>query len=193
MGRPRFAATRRLQVCLQPRPYVHPTDPLPAYGWPRDALRQLCPRQLTKRQREREERRIAELCEREARGKRHEQLLAEGYELVRANERHHPAHPAELVERIDALARYLGMGTYEPTASHKGKLKRARRLWRAAYSNFQAMIREPEWWRANARNQWPIVFPPDAAPLPATAPEPVYVKDGVATLPYEPFGPFESL
>jgi hypothetical protein len=65
------------------------------------------------------------------------------YELVRANERHHPAHSAELVERIDALARYLGMGNYEPAASHKGKLKRARRLWKAAYSNFQAMIRDP--------------------------------------------------
>lgn len=151
------------------------------------------PRKLTKRQQGREERYQQELREREARRQRHEHLIADGYELVRAGERHHPAHSAELVERIDALARYLGMGNYAPTSSHKGKLKRARRLWKAAYSNYEAMLREPGWWRTNAKNQWPIVIPPDAAPLPATAPEPVYVKDGAATLPYEPFGPFESL
>jgi hypothetical protein len=54
------------------------------------------------------------------------------------------------------------------------------------------MLREPGWWRANARNQYPIVFPPDAGPLTAVAPEPVYVKDG-ATLPYKPFSAWESL
>ena len=95
-------------------------------------------RKLTKRQREQEERRIAEFCEREERRKRHKRLLADGYEFVRANERHHPAHSAELVERIDALARSLGMGNYEPTSSHRAKLKRARRLWKAAYSNYEA-------------------------------------------------------
>ena len=112
--------------------------------------------------------------------------------LVQANERHHPAHSAELVERIDALASYLGMGNYQPTSSHKEKLKRARRLWKHAYSNFQAMLREPEWWRANARKQWPIVFPPDAAPLPSKAPAPVYVK-GASVLAYPPFQPWEPL
>ncbi len=152
----------------------------------------LSPRKLTKRQREQEERRIAELEERDARWKRHEQLLADGYMLVKANERHHPAHSAELVERLDALARYLGFGNYEPTSSHKGKLKRARRLWQQAHSNFQAMLREPDWWRENARNQWPIVFPRDAAALPVTPPDPIYVKDGT-TLPYKPFQAWERL
>jgi hypothetical protein len=47
----------------------------------------------------------------------------------------------------------MGMGNYEPTSSHKAKLKRAHRLWKHAYSNFQAMIRHPDWWKANARNQ----------------------------------------
>jgi hypothetical protein len=147
-------------------------------------------RKLTKRQREREECRIEELCEREARRKRRDQLLAAGYTIVRANERHHPAHSAELVERSDALARYLGFGNYEPTSSHKGRRKRARRLWQHAYSNFQAMLREPDWWRSHARNQYPLVFPPDAVPLIAAAPEPVYVKDG-EVLPYEPHEPWE--
>ena len=149
-------------------------------------------RKLTKHQREREQRRIEELCEREARRKRHEQLLAAGYTVVRANERHHPAHSAEFVERIDALARYLGFGNYEPTSSHKGRRKRARRLWQHAYSNFQAMLREPDWWRSHASNQYPLVFPPDAPPLSAEAPRPVYVKDG-EVLPYEPFNAWESL
>lgn len=165
-----------------------------AYPQPRHAPRggllmlypSFAPRKLTKRQREREERYQQELREREDRRKRHDQLLADGYALLRANERHHPAHTAELVERIDALARYLGIGNYEPTSSHKAKRKRARRLWKQAYSNFQAMLREPDWWKANARNQWPIVFAPDAAPPPTTAPEPVYVKDGAVTLPYMP-------
>lgn len=152
----------------------------------------LPPRKLNKRQREQEECRIAELCEREARMKRHEQLLAEGYELIRPNERHHPAHPAELVERIDALANYLGFGNCQPTSEHKGRRKQARRLWQQAYSNFQAMLREPEWWRANAKKQWPIVYPPDAAPLPASAPDPVYVKNG-SVLPYQPFQSWEPL
>jgi hypothetical protein len=159
-----------------------PLSPLP--GFPQ--------RKLTKRQREQEERRIAEWCEREARRKRHEQLLADGYELVRANERHHPTHTVELVERIDALAAYLGFGNYQPTSEHKGRRKRARRLWQRAYSNFQAMIREPDWWRAKAKNQWPLIFPADASPLPAEAPDPVYVKDGAA-LPYMPMEPWESL
>jgi hypothetical protein len=103
-------------------------------------------RKLTKRHCKTEERRIEELCEREARRKRHEPA-ADGYTLVRANERCHPAHSAELVERIDALARYLGMGSYEPTSSRKGCRKRAHRLWKRAYGNYEAMLREPDWRR----------------------------------------------
>jgi hypothetical protein len=150
------------------------------------------PRKLTKRQRERHERELEELRERAARRERHEQLLSDSHVLVRTNDRHHPAHSAELVVRIDALAAYLGFGNYQPASDHKGRRKRALRLWRQAYSNFEAMLREPEWWRAHARNQYPIVFPPNAAPLPAAAPDPVYVKNG-ATLPYKRFEPWESL
>ncbi len=148
-------------------------------------------RKFTKRQREQEERHIAELCERAARRERHEQLIADGYELVRANERHHPAHSAELIDRLDALASYLGFGNYHPASEHKARRKRAWRLWQEAHRNYLAMLRDADWWKANARNQWPIVFPPDAAPLPNTVPEPVYVKGGV-TLPYLPFQAWDS-
>lgn len=150
-------------------------------------------RKPTRRQLENRIRELEAFCERQDRKYRHTELLANGYVLVKANEREHPAHTAEVLERIDALARYLGRGNYEPTSSHKGKLKRARRLWTEAWSNFQAMLREPDWWRANANNQWPIIFPADAQPLPAEAPEPVYVKDGAAALPYMPFEPWEPL
>lgn len=110
----------------------------------------------------------------------------QGYVLVKGNEREHPAHSKELVKRIDALARYLGHGNYEPTARDLRKLKRARRLWTRGYSNFREMLKQPEWWRTNARKQYPIIFPPDAAPLPASVvPDPVYVNGG-SVLPYQP-------
>jgi hypothetical protein len=44
----------------------------------------------------------------------------------------------------------------------------------------------------NAAGARPLVLPPDAAPLTATAPKPVYVKDDMV-LPYEPHEPWESL
>jgi hypothetical protein len=144
-------------------------------------------RKPTKRQLEIERREQEERCERKARETQHLQLLELGYVLVKGNEREHPAHSEELVKRIDALACYLGHGNYEPTSSHRGTLKRARRLWARGYSNFQEMLKEPEWWRVNARNQYPIIFPPDAAPLPASVvPDPVYVNGG-SVLPYQPF------
>ena len=149
-------------------------------------------RKFTKRQLEIRRREEEEHLERLARAEQQSQLLDDGYVLVKANEREHPAHSDTVVKRIDALARYLGRDNYEPSSSHKGKRKRARRLWKSAYSNYQAMLREPDWWRVNAHNQWPIMFPPDDAPLPAAAPDPVYVKDG-AILPYKPFNPWVSL
>ena len=53
--------------------------------------------------------------------------------IVYAFEREHPAHSAELVERIDALASYLGFGNYDPSSPDKRRRKRARRLWTEAY------------------------------------------------------------
>lgn len=139
----------------------------------------------TRRQMERRIAEFEELEQRDERRRRHKSLLAEGYVLVKADQRGHPAHSAALIERIDALAHYIGHGNFEPSSSHKGKLKRAHRLWKQAWENYEAMLREPDWWRVNAKNQRPLVFPPNTEPLPATVPEPVYVKDG-ATLPYMP-------
>ena len=112
--------------------------------------------------------------------------LDDGYVLVRPNEREHPGHSEILRERLDALARYLGHGNYEPSSRDARRLKRARRLWAHAYSNYRAMLSDPVWWRVHARNQYPIVFPPDTAPMPASIPDPFYVTDR-SVLPYPPF------
>jgi hypothetical protein len=146
----------------------------------------------TKRQLETTRREDEAFRERLRRERRHLELLERGYVLVKGSEREHPAHSDDLVQRIDALASYLGRGNYEPASSHQGRLKRARRLWKRGHSNYQAMLKEPVWWRANARNQYPIVFPPDAPPLPVLVPDPVYVKNG-SSLPYLPFKWGESL
>lgn len=142
-------------------------------------------RKPTKRQLEAERREQEEWRERWAREKRHSELIEQGYTLVKPEEREHPAHTEELLARIDALARYLGRDNYEPTSSHKAKRKRAHRLWTDAYKNFQAMLRDPKWWSVNARNQYPIVFPPNATPLPTSVPDAVYIKDR-SVPPYQP-------
>jgi hypothetical protein len=95
--------------------------------------------------------------------------LDDGHVLVRSNEREHPGHSEILRERLDALARYLGHGNYEPSSKDARRLRRARRLWARAYSNYCAMLSDPVWWRTNARNQYPIVFPADDIPPHTTA------------------------
>ena len=143
------------------------------------------PRKLTKRQREREQQEREKWAERLARIERHEKLLADGYTLIRGHDREHPAHSAEFVVRIDALARYIGCGNYEPNSSHGGRRKRASRLWHKAFGNYWMMLHDPDWWQANT-GQYAIVFPADVPPPPTTVPAPVYVKDG-SILSHEPF------
>ena len=124
--------------------------------------------------------------QRPARRERHEKLLADGYVLIKGDQREHPAHSEEFVARINALALYIGRGNYNPHTNDRRKLKRAQRLWNRAFSNYYLMTRDPTWWQTNASNQYSLVFPEGAEPPPATVPYPVYIKDG-AMLAYQPF------
>ena len=107
---------------------------------------------LTKSERERKRRERDEFWEQSpARRERHEKLLADGYVLIKGDQREHPAHSEEFVARINALALYIGRGNYNPHTTDRRKLKRAQRLWNRAFSNYYLMTRDPTWWQSERK------------------------------------------
>ena len=84
-----------------------------------------------------------------------------------AFERCHPAHDAIVLARVDALARYLNWGKYDPT----GEGKRAKKCWAKAFDRFRRMQKDPGWWQVSCPRQFVIANPEGILPN-YKAPEP---------------------
>jgi hypothetical protein len=81
-------------------------------------------------------------------------------EVIYAFDRRHPAHDASVLTRVDALARYLNWGKYDPT----GEGKRARACWAKAYDKFRRMQKDPGWWQQSCPRQFAIASPEGVIP-----------------------------
>ena len=81
-------------------------------------------------------------------------------EVIYALERRHPAHDATVLARVDALARYLNWGKYDPT----GEGKRAKACWAKAYDRFRRMQKDPGWWQQSCHRQFAIANPEGVIP-----------------------------
>jgi hypothetical protein len=81
-------------------------------------------------------------------------------EVIYAFDRRHPAHDASVLARVDALARYLNWGKYNPT----GEGKRAKQCWADAYGRFVRMQKDPGWWQMSCPRQFAIANPDGIIP-----------------------------
>jgi hypothetical protein len=70
-------------------------------------------------------------------------------------ERCHPGHSTTVLARVDALARYLNRGKYDPT----GEGVRPRKCWAKAYDRFRRIQRSPGWWQLFCPGQFAIANP----------------------------------
>ena len=80
--------------------------------------------------------------------------------MIYAFDRRHPAHDATVLARVDALARYLNWGKYDPT----GEGKRAKACWAKAYDRFRRMQKDPGWWQQSCPKQFVIANPEGVIP-----------------------------
>jgi len=81
-------------------------------------------------------------------------------EVIYGFDRRHPAHDASVLARVDALARYLNWGKYDPTAEEK----RAKACWAKAYDRFKRMQKDPGWWQLSCPRQFAIANPEGVIP-----------------------------
>jgi hypothetical protein len=124
-------------------------------------------------------------------------LKADGFELLHATRRNHPAHSAALLKRVDKLASNITVtdpksGVWSrlylsPKEAWKQLTERHsdwpegmrafQLIWAQAYNEFQELRRDELYWRGTSR--YNAVFPQDGPSASEFArPKPIFFKDG---------------